>query len=214
MDDSLQQIRSASTPKRKFAFRKTSAQRKNIANFGNGPGGEDISVQSRTDTGDSANKPKHHNRDSKEPQDTLDANALSGTASAITITSHSSTFQKLGSTTLNPVSSISITHIHYSAIDLSASLLNPLATLSINTVTSSLLLCGRIDGAAHITSVRNSTLIVWSRQLRMHECKNCLVYLRCGSRPIIEDCKGIRFAPFPSVYVSFSIRCTRMVGCW
>lgn len=36
--------------------------------------------------------------------------------------------------------------------------------------------------------------------MRMHECKNCLVYLRCGSRPIIEDCKGIRFTPFQPVY--------------
>ena len=35
----------------------------------------------------------------------------------------------------------------------------------------------------------------------MHECEDCLVCLRCGSRPIIEDCKGIRFTPFPSVYV-------------
>lgn len=36
--------------------------------------------------------------------------------------------------------------------------------------------------------------------MRMHECKNCLVCLRCGSRPIIEDCKGIRFTPLPSVF--------------
>lgn len=36
--------------------------------------------------------------------------------------------------------------------------------------------------------------------MRMHECKSCLVYLRCGSRPIIEDCKGIRFTPFQPVY--------------
>ena len=28
------------------------------------------------------------------------------------------------------------------------------------------------------------------------------MYLRCGSRPIIEDCTGIRFVPFPPIYVS------------
>lgn len=35
--------------------------------------------------------------------------------------------------------------------------------------------------------------------MRMHECSDCLVYLRCGSRPIVEDCRGIRFTPFSPV---------------
>lgn len=29
----------------------------------------------------------------------------------------------------------------------------------------------------------------------MHDAKNVDVYLLCSSRPIIEDCNGIRFAP-------------------
>ena len=45
-------------------------------------------------------------------------------------------------------------------------------------------------------------LAVSSRQVRMHECKNCTVYLRCSSRPIIEDCTGIKFAPLPAIHVS------------
>ncbi len=28
------------------------------------------------------------------------------------------------------------------------------------------------------------------------------MYLRCGSRPIIEHCTGIRFTPLPSIHVS------------
>lgn len=31
----------------------------------------------------------------------------------------------------------------------------------------------------------------------MHECENVDVYLSCGSQPIIEDSKDIRFAPIP-----------------
>jgi hypothetical protein len=30
----------------------------------------------------------------------------------------------------------------------------------------------------------------------MHDAKNVDVYLLCSSRPIIEDCSGVRFAPF------------------
>lgn len=31
----------------------------------------------------------------------------------------------------------------------------------------------------------------------MHGARNVDVYLHCGSRPIIEDCVGVRFAPLP-----------------
>ena len=34
----------------------------------------------------------------------------------------------------------------------------------------------------------------------MHHCSNVSVYLHCSSRPIIEDCTGIRFAPLPDSY--------------
>ena len=76
------------------------------------------------------------------------------------------------------------------------------ATMTIKSVTESVLLCGRVRGPVHITGVEGSTLVIDSRQVRMHECKDCVVYLRCSSRPIIEDCKGIRFAPLPAMFVS------------
>ena len=121
------------------------------------------------------------------------------------ITSLSSTYHRLDSASTEPGSSISITNTYHSAVDLSDSLSRPFSTLAISSVTESLLVCGRTSGAAHITGVENSILILWGRQVRMHECKNCLVYLHCSSRPIIEDCKGIRFAPFQTVYVSISL---------
>lgn len=149
-------------------------------------------------------EPEHQSSTLKGDHESLDVGLVSETsdAAAITITSLSSTYHRLGFTSTKPGSSISITKIHHSAVDLSDSLSRPFATLTIKSVTESLLICGRTSGAAHITGVQNSTLVVWSRQVRMHECKGCLVYLRCGSRPIIEDCTGIRFIPFPHIYVS------------
>ena len=214
LHENLQEIRNASAPKRKFAFKKTIAQ-KNAANSGNGPP-EDASVRSQGATGDkiktaSSNEPDHRSSDPPKNQDSLDAGPVSGTAGAITIASLSSTHHRFDFASSEPGSSTSISNIHHSAVDLSDSLSRPFATLAINSVTESLLICGRTSGAAHITGVENSTLIVWSRQVRLHECKNCLVYLRCGSRPIIEDCKGILFTPFPPVYVRIPLRCTQAV---
>lgn len=205
LNEKLNEIRNASAPKRKFAFKKAVGQ-SNPTESGNGPL-ENFSVQSRAAIGDSAeaassNEPHSHSSDPKRKRDSLDAESALRAAGAITITSLSSTYNRFDSATAQSGSSISITRIHHSAVDLSNSLSRPFATLAVNSVTESLLLCGRTSGAAHITGVENSTLIVWSRQMRMHECKNCLVYLRCDSRPIIEGCKGIRFTPFQPVYVS------------
>jgi hypothetical protein len=58
----------------------------------------------------------------------------------------------------------------------------------------------------HITNMRDSVLVVACGQFRMHDSKAVDVYLHCGSRPIIEDCEGVRFAPLPSVYETEGIK--------
>lgn len=60
---------------------------------------------------------------------------------------------------------------------------------------SLLYLGGSINGPLHLTGLTNVVLVVACRQLRMHEANNVDVYILCPSRPIIEDCKNIRFAP-------------------
>jgi hypothetical protein len=60
--------------------------------------------------------------------------------------------------------------------------------------------CGRVDGPAHITGVQDSVLVVSCRQFRMHSSRNVTIYLHSSSRPIIEDCAGLRFAPLPAPY--------------
>ena len=78
----------------------------------------------------------------------------------------------------------------------------PYASLTINGVKESLLICGQVEGPAHITDVEHSAVVVACRQFRMHNCADVVVYLSCRSHPIIEDCKGVRFGRLPKAYVS------------
>jgi hypothetical protein len=75
------------------------------------------------------------------------------------------------------------------------------SSLSLRNIKDSLIICGRVTGPAHVTNLENTVIVTTCRQLRMHECKNVDVYLQCSSRPIIEDCIGVRFAPLPEFYV-------------
>jgi tubulin-specific chaperone C len=80
----------------------------------------------------------------------------------------------------------------------------PFAGLAIKDARRCLLICGTVAGPVHVTGVRDSVVVVAARQVRVHECENVDLYLHCGSHPIIEDCKGMRFAPLPDVYASIS----------
>ena len=77
----------------------------------------------------------------------------------------------------------------------------PFAGLALQSIKDSLIIAGHVAGAAHITGVENSIIVVESRQVRMHDCKNVDIYLHCASRPIIEDCSNVRFSPIPECYV-------------
>jgi hypothetical protein len=77
----------------------------------------------------------------------------------------------------------------------------PFANMTIKNVGTSLLLCGQVNGAAHVTNAENSVIVVSARQFRMHDCRNVDVYLSCSSSPIIENCSGIRFAKIPKTFV-------------
>lgn len=78
----------------------------------------------------------------------------------------------------------------------------PFASLTLKGISSSVVVAGHVDGPVHITGVRDSVIVVVARQVRIHECENVVFYLHCVSRPIIEDCKGVKFAPAPESYVS------------
>ena len=71
------------------------------------------------------------------------------------------------------------------------------AGLMVLNIDQSILIYGRVAGASHVTGVTKSLLLVNSQQLRMHHCHDSTIYLNCQSRPIIEDCSGLKFASLP-----------------
>ncbi|KAF2237467.1 TBCC-domain-containing protein [Viridothelium virens] len=95
-----------------------------------------------------------------------------------------------------------ISDINHCVVDLSAPALggHPLSSLAMKYVTESLIIDGDIRGPVHVTGLERCVIVVASRQFRMHDCKNCDVYLHCSSRPIVERCEGISFAPLPETY--------------
>lgn len=101
-------------------------------------------------------------------------------------------------------SSPTVSHLTHCIVDLSAPTKAnaPFAALYLRSISSSLIITGQVAGAMHITDVSNSTIVTACRQFRMHGSKNVDVYLHSASRPIFEDCEGLRFAPLPGVYVS------------
>ena len=219
MRDKLQEIRTVSAPKRKFAFKKPVPQIEPPSSpndrikdsslrgrgFSNDTPTATISTHFHGDAISSSIEAGHEATvtptiqprapDFREPQ-------------AMTISSISYSHYVLAPSSKHQGSSASVMDICHSVIDLSTSTnqAETFKTMTIRSVSESLLLCGKINGAVHITGVDHGTLVINSRQVRIHKCKECTFYLRCTSRPIIEDCKDIRFAPIPAVYVSSS-RC-------
>ncbi|EXJ94742.1 hypothetical protein A1O1_03139 [Capronia coronata CBS 617.96] len=128
--------------------------------------------------------------------------SLSSAATTISITDQTNTHIILPSSSLHSQAPCTLQKITGCIVDLSVptTATAPFASLTVNVVSSSLLLCGSVSGPAHMTKVKNSILVINCRQLRMHECENVDVYLYCTSRPIIEDCKNIRFAELPKLH--------------
>jgi tubulin-specific chaperone C len=108
---------------------------------------------------------------------------------------------------LHETSSGTISNLHRCVVDISQGATDnkPFANLTLKTIDSSLVACGQVSGPIHLTGVVKSVLVVSCRQFRMHDCRNVDVYLHCASRPIIEDCEGIRFAPLPEPFVCSSV---------
>ncbi|KAK5114335.1 hypothetical protein LTR62_002587 [Meristemomyces frigidus] len=101
-------------------------------------------------------------------------------------------------------SSGTLSNLHRCVIDLSSPTTtgHAFAGLTLKNISHSLIICGRVNGAIHLTNITNSVIVVASRQYRMHESRNCDVYLYTSSRPIIEDCSVVHFAPLPDLYLS------------
>ncbi|KAL2815496.1 tubulin binding cofactor C-domain-containing protein [Aspergillus granulosus] len=121
---------------------------------------------------------------------------------AVTVNNHEGRHIMLPSSGSAAAVPASVTAMDRCVVDMSIPTANgvPYASLMVKSVADTLLLCGQIDGPAHLTNVRNSIIVVNCRQFRMHDCKNVDVYLSSSSNPIIEDCTGIRFGRIPRGY--------------
>ncbi|KAI9743335.1 MAG: hypothetical protein M1818_003181 [Claussenomyces sp. TS43310] len=127
-------------------------------------------------------------------------------ATNILISGHKGLHIILPSSASRATSAGSLTKLDECIVDMSVPTANgaPFAGLALKDIKGSLIVAGQVAGAAHITGVENSVIAVSSRQVRMHDCKNVDIYLLCVSRPIIEDCSNVRFAPIPACYVMSS----------
>lgn len=55
---------------------------------------------------------------------------------------------------------------------------------------------GPVTGSILIEEAEDCVFVMASHQIRIHNVKMSDFYLRVRSRPIIEDCNGVRFAPY------------------
>ena len=129
------------------------------------------------------------------------------TASSVSVNSHSAVHILLPASASRSTVPASITALQHCVVDMSIPTANgkPYASLTIKGVGESLLICGQVNGPAHITGVDHSVIVVSSHQFRMHDCENVDIYLSCSSKPIIEDCKNVRFGRIPRAYVSLCV---------
>jgi tubulin-specific chaperone C len=128
-------------------------------------------------------------------------------AQQVSISKQTNTRIQLPPLSAPPDSSSALSDLHSCVIDMSAASpsSSSLAGIILRDISRSVIQCGVVSGPIHITRATDSILIVGCGQFRMHECKNVDVYLHCGSKPIVEDVEGIRFAPLPDAYVGFSL---------
>ena len=102
--------------------------------------------------------------------------------------------------------SASIMNINGCIIDLSAraTIGSPLAKTHIFAARRSLIICGHVSGSTFLSECEACIVVADCAQMRLHNCKNCLLYLHSTSNPVIEGCKEIKFAPLPAAFVSSS----------
>ena len=62
------------------------------------------------------------------------------------------------------------------------------------------ILTGPVSGSLLMHNCIDCTVIVAARQFRIHHAESCTFLIHALSRPIIEHCKGLRFAPYPVQY--------------
>jgi hypothetical protein len=168
------------------------------------------SKPSDEDTGTPSSLPSS-SKDHPNGGGNTDTDTATATARDITLSDHRRVHITLPASASRATSAGTLTNLDRCVIDMSmptsgsAAGAHPFASLTLKDIAGSAIVAGRVDGPVHVTTVRNSVILVAARQVRIHECENVTFYLHCVSRPIIEDCRGVRFARAPEGYVSFPL---------
>lgn len=84
--------------------------------------------------------------------------------------------------------------------DCKVRLLGSPSTLHLKHIDGCEILCGPVSSSVFVDRCTNSTLAFPCQQLRTHNTSDTQVYLHVTSRAIIEDCRGVSFAPFSWSY--------------
>lgn len=228
LSEKLQKTRSAFAPRSKFSFKTT---QKNSSAISLNDAAE-LAAQNRlrvpgytSDTSGANSSPITSPVDATSPvEEKLEAElyinknlagAMQESSSAIrqspfsdstsvTISSHTGAHIILPTSASHTTTSGTLSNLRHCIVDMSQPTSNsgPFAGLTLKNIKESLIICGQVSGPAHITGVETSVVVAVCRQFRMHGSKNVDVYLQCSSRPIIEDCEDIRFAPLPETYIT------------
>lgn len=74
------------------------------------------------------------------------------------------------------------------------------STLHLKHIHGCEILCGPVSSSVFVDQCSNSTLAFPCQQLRTHNTTDTRVYLHVTSRAIVEDCRGVAFAPFSWSY--------------
>ncbi|XP_057681446.1 tubulin-specific chaperone C [Corythoichthys intestinalis] len=74
------------------------------------------------------------------------------------------------------------------------------STLHLKHIDRCEILCGPVATSVFVDFCESSTLVLACQQLRTHNTQDTCVYLHVTSRAIVEDCRGISFAPYSWSY--------------
>ncbi|KAF1362434.1 TBCC-domain-containing protein [Lizonia empirigonia] len=213
LSEKLQTIRQTFNPPKKFAFK----TRPKIASAISIPDAAELAASQRLRapilTSDTSNT---NSSFAPTPLDRFDGiDDTSGgirrpsfsSATSININNHNGIHILVPGSASGATSSGTLSKLTDCLVDLSApTTVSPLSALYLKNIQKSVVICGTVAGATHITDVQDTKILAGTRQFRMHGARNVDVYLYCASRPIIEDCEGVRFAPLPDAYITDDMR--------
>ncbi|KAI0016601.1 TBCC-domain-containing protein [Xylariomycetidae sp. FL0641] len=213
LTDKLNETNGKTAPKSRFQFKNRSAKQQTgpdprlhnpvtNAEKNESEDTEAVAVQETDDVGELPSSSKNYNYEMARQEKPGVRKPSFSTAKNISIFDQTGLHIILPSTASRATSAGSLTNLSRCIVDMTipTSTGAPFAGLALKNIKDSLIVAGQVAGAAHITGLANSVVVVSARQVRIHECTNVQLYLHSSSHPIIEDCSGMRFAPLPNFY--------------